>query len=51
MVSNEDIQTLIQAISEPSSSYRQFFRPQSDEELLDIYRWNEEVCADFSRHF
>jgi hypothetical protein len=51
MPNNEDIQALIQAISEPRlSSYRKFFRPQSDEELLGIYRWNEEVCTDFSRH-
>lgn len=43
-----DIQALIEAISAPRlSSYRKFFHPQSDEELLGLYRWNEDVCAAF----
>lgn len=42
---------LIAAISAPRlGSYRKFFQPQTDEELLGIYRWHEDLCAAFSRN-
>ncbi len=50
MPNSGDIQALMSAISTPRlSSYRKFFQPRTDEELLAIYRWNEDVCATFSR--
>ena len=45
-----DIPALIASISAPRlHSYRAFFQPQTDEELLAIYRWHEDLCAHFNR--
>lgn len=46
-----DVPALVSAISAPRlSSYRKFFQPQTDEELLGIYHWHEALCAAFSRN-
>jgi Abi-like protein len=45
------IPALIAAISAPRlGSYRKFFQPKTDEELLGIYRWHEDLCGAFSRN-
>lgn len=50
MPNSGDIAALIAAISAPRlSSYRSFFQPQTDEELLSIYRWHEDLCEHFTR--
>lgn len=46
-----DVPALIAAISAPRlGSYRKFFQPETDEELLGVYRWHEDLCAAFSRN-
>jgi Abi-like protein len=50
MPNSADIPALIAAISAPRlHSYRVFFQPQTDEELLAIYRWHEDLCMHFTR--
>lgn len=50
MKKSGDIAALLAAISAPRlSSYRTFFQPQSDEELLGIYRWHEDLSIHFNR--
>jgi hypothetical protein len=50
MPNSADIPALIAAISAPRlHSYRTFFQPQTDEELLAIYRWHEDLCEHFNR--
>jgi hypothetical protein len=49
MLNPADIPALIAAISAPRlNSYRTFFQPQTDEELLAIYRWHEDLCTHFN---
>lgn len=51
MSNANEVQALVAAISAPRlSSYRKFFQPQTDEELLGIYRWHEDLCSTFSRN-
>lgn len=46
MPNSADIPALIATISVPRlNSYRAFFQPQTDEELLAIYRWHEDLCT------
>lgn len=49
MPNTADVPALIAAISAPRlGSYRKFFQPQTDEELLGIYRWHEDLCTHFN---
>lgn len=51
MLTPADVPALIAAISAPRlSSYRKFFQPQTDQELLGVYLWHEDVCAALNRN-
>lgn len=49
MLNPADIPALIATISAPRlNSYRAFFQPLTDDELLAIYRWHEDLCTHFN---